>query len=134
VRAVTGLFSEQIICGDDRSNRHSPHTRERAGLRVRLGRRFASDLASRVARTEGTDMTIQGRVHNGVVGLEGAPSLPDGAEVTVSYRGPKERRSPAKKRKIKVPLVRTGKPGSLKLTNDRIAQILQEEEFGNFGK
>jgi hypothetical protein len=33
-----------------------------------------------------------------------------------------------------VPLVRTGKPGSLKLTNDRIAQILQEEDIGNFGK
>jgi hypothetical protein len=79
-------------------------------------------------------MTIQGRVHNGVVVLEGALSLPEGAEVTVSYRGPKERRLPAKKRKIKVPLVRTGKPASLNLSNDRIAQILQEEEFGNFGK
>jgi hypothetical protein len=63
-----------------------------------LGRGFASDLASRVAGTENTDMTIQGRVHNGVVVLDGAFSLPEGAEVTVSYRGPKERLSPAKKR------------------------------------
>jgi hypothetical protein len=79
-------------------------------------------------------MTIQGRVHNGVVVLEGAPPLPEGAEVIVSYPGPKKRPSRAKKRRIKVPLVRTGKPGSLKLTNDRIAQILQQEDVANFGK
>jgi hypothetical protein len=83
---------------------------------------------------ENAFMTIQGRVHNGVVVLEDASSLPEGAVVTVSYRGSKERLARARKRTIKVPLVRTGKPGSVNLTNDRIAEIQQEEDIANYGK
>jgi hypothetical protein len=101
---------------------------------IRLSAWIAFDLDWGVAGMENTGMTIQGRVHNGIVVLEGGVPLPEGAEVTVSYRGPNVRPSRAKKRRIKVPLVRTGKPASLNLTSERIAEILQEEDIANFGK
>ena len=36
---------------------------------------------------ENDDMEVRGRIHNGVVVLEGALPLPEGTMVTVSYRG-----------------------------------------------
>jgi hypothetical protein len=72
-------------------------------------------------------MEIPGRVQNGVVVLEGAPALPEGARVTVSYAG--SAAVPAvQKRRIQVPLVRTGQPGSVHLTGARIAEILDQED------
>jgi hypothetical protein len=73
-------------------------------------------------------MEIPGRVHNGVVVLEGAPALPEGARVTVFYHGPKTTGPESQKRRIEVPLVRTGEPGTVKLTAQRIAEILDEED------
>lgn len=59
-------------------------------------------------------MEIPGRVHNGVV--EGDPALPEGAPVAVFYHGPIASGAEPQKRRIEVPLVRTGQPGSVKLT------------------
>ena len=72
-------------------------------------------------------MVIRGRVHNGVVVLEGQAALPEGAGVTVSYPAllaPKSADQP----RIEVSLVRTGEPGSVALTNARIAEILDDED------
>lgn len=69
-------------------------------------------------------MEILGRVHNGVVVLEGHPALPEGAAVTVTYPVPAGITSGVPKTRIQVPLVRTGQPGSVDLTDDRIAEIL----------
>ena len=73
-------------------------------------------------------MVIAGKVVGGVVVLEGNPQLPEGATVTVSYEGPTGITSAVAKKRIQVPLVRTGQPGSVNLTNDRIAEILDEED------
>jgi hypothetical protein len=68
-------------------------------------------------------MEFLGHVRNGVVVLDGNPSLPEGAAVTVHYPGPAAGH-PAGKARIQVPLVRTGQPGSVHLTGERIAEIL----------
>jgi hypothetical protein len=75
-------------------------------------------------------MVIRGRVQNGVVVLEGGPKLPDGTELTVSsIVAPLAETPPVEKRRVEVPLVRTDKPGSVDLTAERIAEILEEEDL-----
>lgn len=72
-------------------------------------------------------MEILGRVHNGVVVLEGAPTLPEGTVVTVSCEvAPKKRMVESKR--IEFPLVRSNHPGSLQLTAERVAEFLEEED------
>jgi len=73
-------------------------------------------------------MEIPGRVHNGVVILEGRPALPEGAAVVVTYPAPVRVVQGAAKTRIQVPLVRSDQPGTLKLTGERIAEILDEED------
>jgi len=73
-------------------------------------------------------MEIPGRVHNGVVILEGGPPLPEGAPVIVCYPAPGEAKPAMEKRRIEVPLVRTGQPGTVQLSGERIAQILDDED------
>jgi hypothetical protein len=72
-------------------------------------------------------MTIPGRVQNGVVILDGDSALPEGAVVVVSYTAPSAKPVAGKSR-IEVPLVRTGTPGVVHLTNQQIAEILDEED------
>jgi hypothetical protein len=67
-------------------------------------------------------------MHNGVVILDGVPTLPEGAAVTVSYPALVASKGAVEKRRIQVPLVRTGQPGSLQITGERIAEILNEED------
>jgi hypothetical protein len=73
-------------------------------------------------------MEIRGRVHNGVVVLDGQTLLPEGAAVTVTWPAPAESLPGQPKARIQVPLVRTGRPGSVDLTGERIAEILDEED------
>jgi hypothetical protein len=73
-------------------------------------------------------MTIPGRVHNGVVILEGGSALPEGAAVTISYPATSEPKPVRAKRRIEVPLVRTGRPGTVHLTGERIATLLDEDD------
>jgi hypothetical protein len=73
-------------------------------------------------------MIIPGRIHNGVVVLEGGPALPEGAAVTVTFPAPIKTEPGVPKRRIQVPLVRTDKPGSVVLTGARIAAMLDEED------
>jgi hypothetical protein len=74
-------------------------------------------------------MEIPGRVQNGVVVLQGETKLPDGTPVTVLCPGVRIRRKPGKKKRVKFPLVRSEHPGSLHLTNERIAEIPEEEDI-----
>ena len=78
--------------------------------------------------SENARMEIPGRIHNGVVVLEGSPSLPEGAAVTVTYPVPGGAARDVPKTRIQVPLVRTGQPGTVNLTGERIAEILDEED------
>jgi hypothetical protein len=60
--------------------------------------------------------------------LEGDSVLPEGAAVTVTYPAVSSHAPVAKKRRIQVPLVRTGEPGTVALTGARIAEILDQED------
>ena len=73
-------------------------------------------------------MVIPGRVQNGVVILEGQPALPEGAEVTVSYPALSQRQPAEATSRIQVPLVRTGAPGTVRLTGSEIAEILDDDD------
>jgi hypothetical protein len=68
-------------------------------------------------------MQIRGRVHNGVVVLEGSESLPEGTIVTVSYTNSPPTISPKSGHRVQFPLVRSDRPGSLDLTADCIAEL-----------
>ncbi len=77
-------------------------------------------------------MVIHGHVHNGVVVLEDGAALPEGAEVTVSCSGVQVWRKPGKKKRVQLPLVPSKHPGTLNLTNERIAEILEEEDLYSY--
>jgi hypothetical protein len=75
-------------------------------------------------------MKIPGHMANGVVVLDGGVTLPEGTIVTVSCAvGPKP---PGKKRRVVLPLVKSKRPGSLPLTNERIAELLEQEDVASF--
>lgn len=75
-------------------------------------------------------MELNGFVRNGVIVLAGGVLLPEGTPVTVSCGVDTTEPRPEKKR-VQVPLVRTGKPGSMNLNNDRIAEILDDEDVAS---
>jgi len=75
-------------------------------------------------------MIFKGRIQNGVVVLEQGLSLPEGAEVAVCYEGAAPNPSVVKRR-IQVPLVHTGKPGTIHLTGKRIAEILDKDDVSS---
>lgn len=73
-------------------------------------------------------MEFQGRIPNGIVVLESELPLPEGTIVTVAYRGALPPASPATRRSIQLPLVRSDRPGSRQLTADRLAELLDDED------
>ena len=73
-------------------------------------------------------MEIPGRVQKGVVVLVGGPALPEGMEVTVSCDMARVRQKPGKKKRVEFPLVHSKQPGTLHLTGQRVAEILDEED------
>ena len=84
------------------------------------------DSAGRV--TENLGMEIQGRVQNGLVVLDGGVSLPEGASVSVLYPASSRAKPVVGKRRIQLPLVHCDQPGSVPLTSERIAEILDAED------
>jgi hypothetical protein len=76
-------------------------------------------------------MELHGLVQNGVIVLSGGLSLPEGTPVTVSCSLEPRLLSPSEKKRVQLPLVRTGEPASLHLTNERIAEIFDEEDVAS---
>jgi hypothetical protein len=74
-------------------------------------------------------MEIRGRVHNGVVVLEGELLLPEGTMVTVSYPVSPPTEPPDTQRRVLLPLVRSDRPGSRRLTAERLAELLEEDDI-----
>jgi hypothetical protein len=74
-------------------------------------------------------MEIFGTVQNGVVVLDGSVSLPEGANVAVTYPTPRAIRVARNQKRVEFPLFPSSEPGSLDLTNERIAEILDDEEI-----
>ena len=102
-----GIDSDQITVADVRAD-------------------FPLDSVFRTANNN--NMIIPGRIHNGVVVLEGGSALPEGAAVYVTYAAPPAVKPATQKQRIQVPLVPTDQPGSVQLTGVRIAEILEEED------
>jgi hypothetical protein len=73
-------------------------------------------------------MEFSGRVEKGVVILDGPCLPPEGAHVTVLYQGSTEKKRAEKGQRVQVPLVRTGQPGTVDLSNARIEEILNEQD------
>ncbi len=74
-------------------------------------------------------MDLHGHVQNGIVVLDGDVLLPDGTEVTVTPRSGPVIRVAKNRRRVELPLVESDQPGTLDLTNDRIAEILEAEDI-----
>ena len=100
-----------------------------AGGAWRVAEKDKRETVACEAATRGKDtMKLRGRVHNGFVVLEGGATLPEGTRVTVAcdtapVSQPRRRRKP-----VQFPLIRSKHPGTLHLTNERIAEILDEED------
>jgi hypothetical protein len=73
-------------------------------------------------------MEILGRVHNGVVVLEGEAPLPEGTVVMVLYPAPLPAELPGSRERVRLPLVRSDRPGSLPLTAERVAELLEDDD------
>ena len=69
-------------------------------------------------------MEISGRVQNGVVVLDGEASLPDGASVIVTYHPSPVIRFAKNPVPVVLPIFYSDEPGTIDLTNDRIATSL----------
>ncbi len=78
-------------------------------------------------------MEIRGRVHNGVVVLDGEQSLPEGTIVTVSDAVSAAELSPDSSDRAQFPLVQSDRPGSLDLVAERIAELWEEDDLAAFG-
>ena len=85
-------------------------------------------LASVAKAIENELMEVSGTVQNGVVVLPKGVALPEGLEVTVVCFAPMIP-SAGSPHEITLPLIHTNEPlGSLNLTNERIAEILNAED------
>jgi len=73
-------------------------------------------------------MDVPGRVQNGVVVLEGGVSLPEGAAVTVVVPARPTIHVSKNQKRVEFPLVPSDAPGSVHLTNEMIADILDSED------
>src|SRR5437870_5212288 len=80
-RAVLGEGRLELLEAIERWHSISEAARRPTELRP-CGPRSGLDSVQRAANNDG--MVIPGRVHNGVVILEGGPALPEGTRVTVS--------------------------------------------------
>ena len=101
----------------------------RSGLEFVVGSRdLKAKLDCAGGATENGGMEIQGRVQNGLVVLDGGVSLPEGVCVSVLYPVPSRAKPVDAKRRIQLPLVHCDQPGSVHLTGQRIADILDAED------
>ena len=73
-------------------------------------------------------MKTTGYVQNGVVVLDSSVSLPEGTTVFVSYGNDPKTSFAQKQRRVKFPLVASERPGSICLTNEIIADELDQED------
>jgi hypothetical protein len=74
-------------------------------------------------------MEVQGVVQNGVIVLDGSVSLPEGAIVTVTLRSGPEIRVAKNPQRVEFPIFPSNAPGSIPLTNEQIAETLDEEDI-----
>ncbi len=71
-------------------------------------------------------MNIRGKVQNGVIVLAEGFLLPEGTVVSISCESPVP--VVTEDRRVTFPLVRSSHPGSLQLTGEKIAEVLDAED------
>jgi hypothetical protein len=114
---------ELLRRADTYAKRHGLAPGERSSPRSRL-------VVDRTWKsTDNLNMQIPGRVENGVVVFDGDASLPEGTRVVVFQLSPGEQATRTNKKRVELPLVKSGTPGSIHLTNERIQEILDEEDI-----
>jgi hypothetical protein len=77
-------------------------------------------------------MELLGKVDHGVIVPQGDVRLPEGAIVRVEYDAPEPSGLVVEYDErgfVKFPLIRSKQPGSVTLTNEKIQEMLDEEEF-----
>ena len=74
-------------------------------------------------------MVISGKVMGGVVVLEGNITLPEGAAVNVVPRAVPGMQDGKAKRRVVLPLVKSKHPGAIRLSAERIAEIMEEDDL-----
>jgi hypothetical protein len=74
-------------------------------------------------------MELSGHVQNGVIVLDDSVSLPEGAAVVVTYVETQANSVCNQAKRVELPLVSSGEPGSIHLTNERIYEILDSEDI-----
>lgn len=77
-------------------------------------------------------MEIQGVVQQGVVAVDDAISLPEGAFVVVTYQQAPVLRVARNPVPVMLPIFDWGEPGTIDLTNDRIADILDRDDTSSY--
>jgi hypothetical protein len=77
--------------------------------------------------TNNDRMVIPGRVHNGVVVVNGGLLLPEGTEVSVSYPVSPGGHPSRSRERVQLPLIRSARPGSRQITAERVAELLEED-------
>lgn len=73
-------------------------------------------------------MEILGRVDHGVIVPQSDAALPEGALVRIVYEPEPVEGVKKAGNRVKLPLVESGEPGTLHLTNEVIAEIFDEED------
>lgn len=76
-------------------------------------------------------METYGHIQNGVVVLDG-PALPEGAAVTVALRSVDAKVVAATKSRVDFPVVRSRFPGSVNLTCETVAALLEADDIAAF--
>lgn len=74
-------------------------------------------------------MTLTGRIQNGVVVFDEGMAFPEGTRVSVSPVSPQPATPEIAMKPGELPVVMGGKPGSVPLTNERVNEILEEEDI-----
>ncbi len=90
--------------------------------------RGSACLDSAAVLADNSGMEVLGHVCKGVVVLDGSASLPEGAAVTVKLRNKPVIRVAQIRKRVDFPLVPSKAPGSVHLTNEMIADILDAED------
>ena len=93
------------------------------------GPRVGLDPGGNVA--ENDDVEIQGRVHDGVAVPERELPLPGGRIVTVVYSVMPGTGPAASGQRVRLPLVPSDRPGSLRLDADRVAELLEDGDVAS---
>lgn len=73
------------------------------------------------------DMNIRGRIKNGRVELDGSPSIPEGTKVVV-YVNDQPTKVDDESTPLPFPIVSAERPGSVNLTSDLIAEMLEDDD------